>query len=52
MVPRGHPRTGLGGTASMSDPYSVVLLAMGGVAGVGALLVLAPTLRRSTRQQS
>jgi hypothetical protein len=53
VVPQGHPATGMGGAASgSSNPYSVVLLSMGGVAGIGALLVLAPSLRRSTRKQS
>ena len=48
-VPKGNPRTGMGGTASDTDPTSVLLLTMGGLAGSGAVLCAAAGLRPTTR---
>ncbi|MGI9083695.1 MAG: ice-binding family protein [Aeromicrobium sp.] len=50
VIPKGHPRTGLGGTASNVNPYSTLLLMLGGVAGMGSMIVSAQSFRRATRK--
>ncbi len=50
-VPKGHPATGLGGTASVTDPASALLLTLGGLAGSGAVLFAAAGVRRTARSR-
>ncbi len=50
VVPYGNPATGQGGTATETDPVSVLLLTMSGLAASGAIVVASPGLRRSRKR--
>ena len=52
FVPKGHPRTGIGGTASefYANPRTIVPVIVGGLAGSWVMLFLASGLRRRSRR--